>query len=160
MLTLRDIQPEDNTAVSEVILTVMSEFACVGEGFSSADAELEDMHAAYRGERSAFFVLLDAGGDIVGTGGFAPLAGGDASVCELRKMYLLPRARGRGEGKRLLQACIAAATARGYRRMYLETVRSMDTAARLYRSFGFTEREEALGCTGHGGCDRFMVRDL
>ena len=38
-----------------------------------------------------------------------PLTGGDGTVCELRKMYLLPEARGKGGGKLIMEACLAGA---------------------------------------------------
>ena len=173
-LGLRPIEPADNLAVAHVIRTVMPEFGCVGTGFSINDPEVDDMYATYIVPGSGFFVLytddLLAGAaagamgsgeeSVVGVGGYAPLAGGDPGVCELRKMYLLPGARGHGGGRWLLEHCLNAATAAGYDRMYLETVAAMTAAAAVYRKFGFVEIPEPLGATGHSGCDRFMVRPL
>ena len=159
MLTLRPIQPTDNAAVARIVRTVMPEFNCVGEGFSINDPELEDMYAAYTPPRSAFYVLTD-GADPVGVGGYAPLAGGDGTVCELRKMYLLAAARGRGGGKLIMEACLAGARRDGYDAMYLETVRAMTTAAQVYARYGFTYLDGPMGSTGHGGCDRFMIRSF
>jgi len=89
-----------------------------------------------------------------------PLAGGEEGVCELRKMYFLPAARGLGAGKALLARCIEEARARGYRRMYLETLTGMDAAQRLYERFGFTKLAAPLGATGHFGCDRWYALEL
>jgi len=105
MLKLREIQAADNAAMAEVIRTVMPEFDCVGEGFSITDPEVDDMSGAYTAEGSAFFVVTTGGAAgaanadekavLLGGAGFAPLTGGDGTICELRKMYLLPAARGR-----------------------------------------------------------------
>ena len=160
MLTLRPITEADNAAAARVIRTVMPEFSCVGAGFSINDPEVDNLHEAYAAPRSAFYVLEDTDGRVVGVGGYAPLTGGDGNVCELRKMYLLPAARGHGGGRALIERCLAGAAADGFTLMYLETVQGMTDAARLYHKYGFRYLDGPLGATGHGGCDRFMVREL
>lgn len=171
-MTIRNITPADNAAVAHVIRTVMPEFSCVGDGFSINDPEVEDMAGAYAGEGAAFFVIEHevggpagagegfSGAVIVGGAGFAPLAGGDGTVCELRKMYILKEGRGSGGGRLLMDACLAGARAAGYRRMYLETVAAMTDAAAVYKKYGFEPLAWPLGNTGHSGCDIYMVRDL
>jgi putative acetyltransferase len=156
---LRPIRPEDDPAVALVIRTVMPEFGARGPGFAINDPEVDAMSAAYLAPRSVYFVL-DAGGVVLGGGGIGPLAGADESVCELRKMYFLPAARGLGAGKALLARCLEEARARGYRRMYLETLTGMDAAQRLYERFGFAKLGAPLGATGHFGCDRWYALDL
>ncbi|TXF89019.1 GNAT family N-acetyltransferase [Neolewinella aurantiaca] len=183
MLALRPITPADNHMVAHVIRTVMPEFNCVGEGYSINDPEVEDMAKAYAGEGSAFFVIEEevggpivrnetffgtnagavqdfGGAVIVGCAGFAPLAGGDGTVCELRKMYILKEARGYGGGKLLMNACLEGARAAGYEKIYLETVSAMTTAAEVYKKNGFELLGWPMGETGHSGCDIYMVRDL
>ena len=172
MLSLRPITPTDNAAMANVIRTVMPEFSCVGEGFSINDPEVDDMAGAYADDRAAFFVVTHEVGaaagagegfsetTVVGGGGFAPLAGGDGSVCELRKMYILKEGRGLGGGRLIMDACIAGARAAGYTKMYLETVTAMTDAAQVYKKYGFEILDGPLGDTGHGGCDVYMVREL
>lgn len=156
---LRPIRPEDDPAVARIIRTVMPEFGAKGPGFAINDPEVDAMCAAYPAPRAVYFVV-DVDGAVVGGGGVGPLAGADDGVCELRKMYFLPSARGMGAGKALLARCIDEARARGYRRMYLETLTGMDTAQRLYDRFGFTKLGAPLGATGHFGCDRWYALDL
>lgn len=159
MLHLRSITPTDNAAVARVVRTVMPEFNCVGEGFSINDPELDNMYVAYDQPRSGFFVLLD-GEEVVGVAGYAPLTGGDGTICELRKMYLLSTARGLGGGKLLMDRCLTNARAAGFEAMYLETVTAMTTAARVYEKYGFTRIDGPMGATGHGGCDRFYLKSF
>jgi putative acetyltransferase len=159
---LRPIRPEDDPAVARVIRTVMPEFGARGPGFAINDPEVDAMCAAYPPPRAAYFVL-EVEGAVVGGGGVGPLAGAgpnDAPTCELRKMYFLAAARGLGAGKALLARCIDEARARGYRRMYLETLTGMDAAQRLYDRFGFAKLAAPLGATGHFGCDRWYALDL
>jgi RimJ/RimL family protein N-acetyltransferase len=53
-------------------------------------------------------------------------------------MGLLPAVRGRGIGRRLAEAGIAAAAARGAERIELEVFASNTVAIRLYERLGFT----------------------
>lgn len=160
MLHLRPITPADNAAVARIIRTVMPEFNCVGEGYSINDPELEDMYANYSADRSAFFVLTEDDGTAVGVGGYAPLAGGDGKTCELRKMYLLSAARGQGGGRMILERCLAEARSANYEAMYLETVKAMSVAAKVYEKYGFEPIDGPLGNTGHSSCDRFMLKSF
>ena len=43
---------------------------------------------------------------------------------------------------------------------YLETLRGMDAAMRLYAKCGFEPIPGPLGATGHFSCDRYYLRDL
>jgi len=159
-VNIRLIRREDDPAVAAIIRTVMPEFGAKGPGFAINDPEVDGMHDAYAGGRARYFVVEDAEGVVVGGGGVAPLAGADESVCELRKMYFLTSARGRGVGKALLTKCLGEAKALGYRTMYLETLRGMDAAQHLYRTFGFSPLAGPMGCTGHFSCDTYFAKEL
>ena len=158
---IRPITQTDDVAMAQVIRTVMPEFGAVGEGFAINDPEVDWMSRAYAGTRSAYFVVeRDGSGHISGGGGIAPLDGGDANVCELRKMYFLPELRGLGAGTALIGRCLDAARERGFRRCYLETLHGMDAAMRLYERHGFSRIPAPIGATGHGGCNAFYLLDL
>ncbi|WP_338863637.1 GNAT family N-acetyltransferase [Myxococcus stipitatus] len=158
-LLLRPIQPQDNPAVAALIRTVMPEFGADGPGFAIHDAEVDTMSAAYAPPRHAYFVV-EREGRVVGGGGIAPLQGGDPSVCELRKMYFLPEARGQGAGERLLRQCLAFAREAGFQRCYLETFASMKQAQKLYQRLGFEPLCAPMGHTGHFSCDHWYALDL
>ena len=156
---IRPIRADDDAAVAVIIREVMASFGATGPEYSSSDPEVDAMSAAYDGARSGYFVL-DDGGLVLGCGGIAPLAGAEPEVCELRKMYLLPAARGRGLGERMLVRCLDAARERGYRRCYLETLAGMDAAQNLYAKAGFTKLCGPLGSAGHSGCNRHYLLEL
>ncbi|WP_114239260.1 GNAT family N-acetyltransferase [Dyella sp. C9] len=156
---IRPIEQRDNAAVASIIRTVMPEFGADGPGFAIHDAEVDSMHEAYARPRSAYFVV-ERDGQVIGGGGVAPLEGGDAGVCELRKMYFLPEARGLGAGSAMMLRCLDAARAHGFRRCYLETLTGMDAAQTLYRRHGFTTLDAPMGGTGHFSCDKFFIREL
>ena len=156
---IRPIAPHDDVVVAHIIRTVMPEFGADGPGFAIHDAEVDAMSASYAAPRSAYFVL-ECDGRVLGGGGVAPLTGATADVCELRKMYFLPQARGLGAGRSLIARCLDAARGFGFRRCYLETLTGMDAAQALYLRSGFSRIERPLGGTGHFACDRFFLRDL
>jgi len=160
LLRIRHIRPQDNAAVTSVIRRVMPSFGAQGPGFALSDPEVDRMHEAYQAPRSDYWVVLDDDDRVVGCGGYAPLEGGDGSVCELRKMYFLPEARGLGMGAKLLTTILDSARAEGFRRCYLETLEHMSRARSLYERFGFQSLDAPLGATGHHGCDRWYVIDL
>jgi putative acetyltransferase len=75
-------------------------------------------------------------------------------------MYFLDELRGAGLGTHLLEILVDAARDAGYSSCYLETMDNMSQARKLYLKHGFRPIENPLGSTGHGSCNRFMMKDL
>ena len=81
-----------------------------------------------------FLVLRDDDGQAVGCGGIARF---DAARGEVKRMYVVPEARGRGLGRRLLEELEAQARTLGYTSVALETGDRQPEAIRLYESSGY-----------------------
>lgn len=156
---IRRITPEDDIAVRDLIVKVMTEYRCVGEGYSIEDPEVEQMSAHYSKEGAAFFVI-EGEGKLWGCGGYAQLKDSDGLVCELRKMYFYPELRGLGYGQKLLDVCLESAQKDGYSQCYLETVDRMKRAQKLYLKNGFIPQDCHLGNTGHSSCDAYYLKEL
>ena len=89
-----------------------------------------------------YLLVYDADGQPVASGGWRAqdssepgFTDGDA---ELKRMFVVPEARGRGLARVLLAELEASATAAGRRRMVLETGQRQPEAIALYGSCGYT----------------------
>lgn len=80
------------------------------------------------------FVVVYRNGEPVGCGAVRRL---DEQTAELKRMYVTPRARGLGLGRRLVSALEAEARALGARRLVLETGVRQTSALALYRAAGY-----------------------
>lgn len=158
-MEIRRIEKEDNSAIAAIIREVMTEFGASGEGFSIHDPEVDEMWENYSTPGAQYFVIED-NNKIVGGAGVAALEGGETSVCELKKMYFLPEARGKGLGKIIMSKCIQAARELNYSLIYIETVPQMEMANKLYIKSGFQRIDGPMGATGHFGCTHFYTLNL
>lgn len=101
--------------------------------FQNFAEEVEQLSAEYGPPKGAF-LLAEMGGALVGCVGVRPFS---ESVGEVKRLYVVPRARGHRIGQALVQGIVAAATQVGYERVVLDTLPSMQEAQSLYRSLGF-----------------------
>lgn len=116
---------------AETVRELFGEYAAgldVDLSFQDFDAELADPLGFYE------LVLLAEGGCVA-------LRRIDAETCEMKRLYVRPAARSGGLGRRLAEAIVSEARARGYRRMLLDTLPTMGAARALYASLGFRETE-------------------
>jgi GNAT superfamily N-acetyltransferase len=85
-----------------------------------------------------FLVGFNETGAGVCCGGIKDLGGGH---CEIKRMYVLPEARGGGLGRELLRALEEAARELGFKVARLDTGPSQPSAKRMYIEAGYREIE-------------------
>jgi putative acetyltransferase len=157
-ITIRPIAPGDNAALARAVRDTLAEFGAAKPGTVYYDAATDHLYELFsQTPRSAYFVA-EVNGEVLGGGGIFPTQSLPADTVELVKLYLLPPARGRGVGKAIINHCLQIARANGYARVYLETTDELTQAIPLYERLGFTYLQEALGDSGHFGCQIWMIR--
>lgn len=156
-IVIRDIETRDDIQIAKVIREVLIEMGVPKVGTAYADQSLDIMTETYTKDRTAYFVLEDCG-QIVGGSGIASLDYYQGNVCELQKMYFLPKARGKGWGADMMEVCLNKAKMFGFEKCYLETLPYMADAAKLYVKSGFEYLDGPLGDTGHYSCNVWMIK--
>tara|TARA_R110000868_G_scaffold67368_1_gene200092 strand:- start:33859 stop:34350 length:492 start_codon:yes stop_codon:yes gene_type:complete len=158
-IIVREIQPQDNAQMEEVIRACFHEFKIPLKGTAYEDKETPNMFESYQNQNDIYFVI-DADGEVLGGGGVKPLKDFEADVCEIQKMYFSPKVRGKGYGKLLFEKCLKEAKNLGYKKCYLESASQLKAAIHIYESYGFKHLDGPLGNTGHFSCGIWMIRDL
>ncbi len=158
-IEIRKIIKSDNAIISKIIKSTLIELEANLKGTAYYDAETNAMYEAFQKKRTIYFVAT-IDNEIIGGCGIGILPNMESTICELQKMYLLPKARGHKIGFRLLQKCIDFAIKNGYSKIYLETFPKMENAVNLYIKNDFKSLKKSLGNTCHYACNMWMLKDL
>ena len=103
--------------------------------FQNFKSELEDLPGRYAPPEGALLVArID--GQTVGCVGVRKW---EEKICEMKRLFVVERFRGRAAGRKLAEAAVAAARKAGYEEMRLDTVSSMAEAVSIYEKLGFFE---------------------
>ncbi len=103
--------------------------------FQDNDQEFNQLPEKYSSEESKIF-LLKKDSKSVGCAAFRKL---DDAICEMKRVYIRPSARGSNQGAKLVDRVLQEAVISGYKRICLDVLPEFKTALRLYRSYGFVE---------------------
>jgi putative acetyltransferase len=153
---LRIIHAQSKAQIEQV-RNLFSEYAAsLGFDLSFQDfrQELNNLPGEYSSP-SGRLLLAAEDHEIAGCVALRDLGNG---ACEMKRLYVRPRFRGRGVGKALAIAIIEEARKIGYRRMRLDTVPAMKEAIGLYRALRFKEITPYRYNPLHGAL--FMELDL
>ncbi len=99
----------------------------------SLESELQDLSVSY-GPPNGKTLLARSDGQICGGVAYRRLSD---EICEMKRLFVPDRFRGRGTGRRLCEAIVASATDAGFRLMRLDTGNRLTEAIGMYESIGF-----------------------
>jgi len=106
--------------------------------FQNFDQELAGLPGDYA-PPDGRLLLADFQGELAGCVALHKL---EDDICEMKRLYLRSKFRGKGLGVVLVQTILAEARKMAYRRMRLDTVEPvMKDAVAMYRKLGFREIE-------------------
>jgi N-acetylglutamate synthase-like GNAT family acetyltransferase len=111
--------------------------------FQGFEDELENLPGEYVAAVQGAFLVADDGDDLVGCVALRALS---AESCEMKRLYVDPRARGSGLGRQLVESVLDRARSFGYEKMLLATLPSMQTAQALTAGSGLWRRHR-IGAT-------------
>lgn len=103
--------------------------------FQGFEEELANMPGKYAPPTGAIFIAVDEA-DLIGCVAIRPLSQQQA---ELKRLYVKPAWHGQGIGKQLFESAMTRAQSIGYDSIVLDTLESMQSARRLYQTYGFRE---------------------
>ena len=131
---IRNWQEKDRIFAATVISSILSEYGLPWQP-EAADKDVLNIEEYYLATGGEFWVI-EHQNQIVGTAAYYPINRGEKAV-EIRKMYLLPKGRGLGLGKYLLQQLETAIALRGFKQIWIETASILAEAVKLYESNGY-----------------------
>lgn len=139
------------------VLAIFREYVAspsVSLDFQEYEQEFAGLPGMYAAPEGRLLLAWD-GPAVVGC---AALRRVDQQVCEMKRVYVRPAARGVGLGRRLVQAVLAEARAAGYSRICLDVLPEFRTAQSMYASLGFVP-VAPVACNPVPGT-RFLGLDL
>lgn len=125
--------PDDVLAVGQLFRGYAASLP-VDLAYQDFATELAGLPGKYAEPEGALLLARDQAGAPFGCIALRPL---DEGACEMKRLFLVPEARGIGLGRALAEAIIVAARDRGYRELRLDTLPSMTSAIALYEGLGF-----------------------
>jgi putative acetyltransferase len=128
-----EIGEETDVGLVRVLLREYVDALGLDFAFQDFERELAELPGDY-----VRLLAARVDGEPAGCVAVRPLGSG---ACEMKRLYVRPAFRGRGVGRALAEAAIAAARDLGYERMRLDTLPSMGEATALYEALGFRDIE-------------------
>ncbi|MBZ9556789.1 MULTISPECIES: GNAT family N-acetyltransferase [unclassified Modicisalibacter] len=131
---VRAVFPDD----LEDVLDLYREYVgstSVDLSFQGNEQEFSQLPEKYGSEESKIF-LLKKDGKPVGCAAYRKL---NEEVCEMKRVYVRPSARGDNQGANLVGRVLQEAVMSGYKKICLDVLPEFKAALKLYRSYGFVE---------------------
>lgn len=122
------------------VLSIWREFIAsspVNLDYQRNDTEFANLPGKYASPKGCV-LLADRDGEIEGCIAMREVS---TAICEMKRLYVRPSARGSNVGYKLVERLIAEARGAGYSEMRLDVQEKSVSARKLYAAFGFVPAE-------------------
>jgi ribosomal protein S18 acetylase RimI-like enzyme len=151
----RGFSEEDRAAIVDLLREYETGLG-ISLCFQDFEAELAGLPGDYAPPRGEMLLARDTrGGALVGIVALRWVHD-TPELCEMKRLYVRPSARGSGLGRQLALAILEEGRRLGYRRMCLDTLPGMSEAQSLYRSLAFRQ----IGTSGSEPTVLLFEREL
>ena len=134
ILQIRAARPDDRAEVRAMLQEYVA-WIGLDLAFQEIDAELDGLPGDYAPPHGALLVATDDDRR-VGMIALRPLEG---RVCEMKRLYVRPEARGSGLARQLVERLFGEARRLNYVEIRLDTLPMMSDAQALYEALGFVD---------------------
>jgi ribosomal protein S18 acetylase RimI-like enzyme len=134
---LLQVRHAQEIAAAAILFREYVDWLGIDLSFQGFEAELASLPGKYAPPTGELLLACSPAGDALGCVAVRPLDGD--TVCEMKRLYVRPAARGLRIGAALVAAIIRSAEELGYAKMMLDTLPSMPEALALYKRCGFSE---------------------
>ncbi|SNS97140.1 Acetyltransferase (GNAT) family protein [Sphingopyxis indica] len=128
--------PDDMDAVLEIWREFIAN-SPVNLDYQSNDAEFGRLATKYAPPDGCVLLALQDG-EVVGC---VALRRVTLDICQMKRLYVRPKARGNELGRQLIERLIVQAREMGYQEMRLDVQAKSVSARKLYKALNFTEAE-------------------
>ena len=135
-VVIRDARDPDDIAAVGRLFEAYAASLGVDLCFQNFAHELATLPGDYALPRGAL-LLAEQRGAPIGCVALRPLSAAPANIGEVKRLYVVPDARGTRSGRGLMEALIGRAQALDYDELKLDTLATMTSARALYASLGF-----------------------
>jgi ribosomal protein S18 acetylase RimI-like enzyme len=134
---LAPVRQAEEIAAAAALFREYADWLGIDLSFQGFEAELASLPGRYAPPTGELMLACAPAGDALGCVAVRPLDG--LTICEMKRLYVRPAARGLGIGAALVSAIITSAEELGYAEMRLDTLPTMPEAFALYERFGFLQ---------------------
>lgn len=137
---MAEIRPATFPADHAAVLAIFTEYVhspSVSLDFQGFADEFANRPGKYAPPDGRLLLAVD-GERVLGCAALRKVANG---ICEMKRLYVRPEARGMSLGRRLAEAIVAEARGAGYAELRLDVLPEFEAARRVYQSMGFVSAE-------------------
>jgi N-acetylglutamate synthase-like GNAT family acetyltransferase len=105
--------------------------------YQNIDDELMNFPQKYE-EPDGTFIIAKDNDNVIGCVGLRRL---EENICEMKRLFVNDKYKGNGIGRKLVEIIIEEAKIKNYKRMRLDTLKTMESALNIYHKNNFSEIE-------------------